>query len=264
MDAFEHIKVGRLADLPSVAEVVLNRPDAGNAMSDKTLRELTQAFRALSEDAGLRAVLVTGAGKHFCAGADIEWMRRAGRLAVTEGKMDARLLFHMLSAVRNCPAPVVVAAHGAVYGGGLGLAAACDIALAADDAKFCFSECRLGIMPAVISFFVLPKIGERAARRYYLTSEVFRAAEAREMGLVHEALPAAELGGRARSLIGEILKNGPLAVRAAKDLILRFDGWTPAQRVDKAVATLVRLRSGLEGQEGLGAFLEKRKPSWVK
>lgn len=258
----EHIAVERLADRPSVACVRLNRPEAGNAMSDQTLRELAAAFEALARQDDLRAVLVRGEGKHFCAGADIEWMRRAGGLSKEEGTRDARLLVDMLSAVERCPVPVVVAAHGAVYGGGLGLVAAADIALAADDSRMCFSECRLGIMPAVISVFVLPKIGEAAARRYYVTCEVFGMDTARAIGLVHEACPAAELTARAGAILDDILRNGPKAVRAAKRTLLELRGLSADRRVEKVLDTLVDLRSSPEGQEGLTAFLEKRRPRW--
>lgn len=264
MQAFQHLKVDRLPEQPAVARVTLNRPEAGNAMSDQTLKELAGAFRVLSADAELRAVVVRGEGKHFCAGADIEWMRRAGGLPADEGKKDARLLSEMLSAVEKCPVPVIVAAHGAVYGGGLGLAAACDIVVAADDAKFCFSETRLGIMPAVISCWILPKIGPANARRYYATAEVFGAARAREIGLVHEVCPAAQVQAQAAALATDVSRNGPNAVRAAKELILNFNAWAPEDRVGRVVDTLVRLRSSTEGQEGLSAFLEKRPAAWTQ
>ena len=264
MAVFEHIRVDRLPEQPKVARVTLNRPQAGNAMSDQTLKELAGAFRVLSADQELRAVIVVGEGKNFCAGADIEWMRRAGALPVDEGKKDARLLWDMLSAVRDCSVPVIVAAQGAVYGGGLGLMAACDIALAAADAKFCFSETRLGIMPAVISCFVLPKIGVAAARRYYLTAEVFDAARAKDLGLAQQIAPEADLMSLAYALAASVSKNGPQAVRTAKRLILQFDEWRPEERVDNVIETLVSLRSSAEGQEGLSAFLEKRPASWVK
>lgn len=264
MAAFEHIKVDRWPGLSKVGRVSLARPSAGNAMSDQTLRELAGAFRVLSADQDLRAVIVVGEGKHFCAGADIEWMKRAGNLPPEEGKKDARLLWDMLSAVRDCGAPVIVAAHGAAYGGGLGLIAACDVALAADDARLCFSEVRLGIMPAVISCFVLPKIGAAAARRYYLTAEVFDAARAKELGLIHEVAPRAELVSRAEALAAQISANAPKAVRTAKRLVLQFDRWSPEEQVDNVIETLVSLRSGPEGQEGLAAFLEKRQARWTK
>lgn len=264
MQAFEHIKVERLTGRPHVACVRLNRPQVGNAMSDLTLKELAGAFRVLSADKELRAVYVRGEGKHLCAGADIEWMRRAGTLPPEEGKRDAKLLAEMLSAVERCPVPVVVAAHGAVYGGGLGLAAACDVVIAADDAKMCFSETKLGIMPAVISCWVLPKIGPAAARRYYVTAEVFGMAKAMEMGLVHEVVPPGDLEARLMAVLDQICANGPNAVRAAKEVVLNFPAWAPEDRVGRVVDTLVRLRSSPEGQEGLTAFLEKRPPSWAK
>lgn len=257
--AYEHISV----EAGPVAKVLLARPEARNAMSDVTLRELTDAFQALAHEKDLRAVLVTGQGKDFCAGADIQWMRRAGQLPPAEGKKDARLFAEMLGAVDECPVPVVVAAQGNIFGGGLGLLAACDVALLADDAKMSFSEARLGIMPAVISCWVLPKIGIANARRYYLTGEIFGPVEAVRMGLAHEAVAAAELAARADFVIRNILKNGPCAVRAAKAMIPKIAAADLAERVKLTVETLVMLRSSPEGQEGLAAFLEKRAPSWA-
>lgn len=257
--ADQHLKV-----VPgAVATVTLARPAARNAMSDVTLGELERAFRGLAQDPALRAVVVTGEGKDFCAGADIEWMRRGGTLPPEEGKKDARRFAAMLSAVDECPVPVIVAARGAVFGGGLGLLTAADISILADDAKLCFSEVRLGIMPAVISSWVLPKIGAANARRYYLTAEVFGPIEAVHMGLAHEAVAPAELAARADFVAGCVLKNGPNAVRAAKALIPRIAAAGPSERVDLTVDELVRLRSSPEGQEGLSAFLEKRPATWA-
>jgi methylglutaconyl-CoA hydratase len=257
--AYEHIAV----EAGPVARIVLARPEARNAMSDVTLRELTDAFSALAHGQDLRAVLVTGQGKDFCAGADIQWMRQGGRLSPDAGKKDARLFAEMLGAVEACPVPVVVAAQGNVFGGGLGLLAACDVALISDDAKMSFSEVRLGIMPAVISCWVLPKIGAANARRYYLTGEVFGPVEAVRMGLAHEAVAAGELATRADFIVKNILKNGPIAVRTAKAMIPKIAAAAPAERVSLTVDTLVALRSSPEGQEGLAAFLEKRPARWV-
>ena len=184
-----HLKV----EPGAVARVVLARAEARNAMSAATLAELRAAFESLAKDPALRAVVVTGEGKDVCAGADIEWMRAGGRMNPAEGEADARKFADMLTAVEACPVPVIVAAQGNIFGGGLGLLAACDIALVAEDAKLCFSEVRLGIMPAVISCWVLPKIGTANARRWYLTAELFGAKEAVAMGLAHESVPAAEL-----------------------------------------------------------------------
>lgn len=255
-----HIKVVSGA----VAKVVLARPEARNAMSAATLGELEAAFKDLAKDPALRCVVVTGEGKDFCAGADVEWMRAGGRMAPEEGKQDARRFADMLRAVEACPVPVIVAAQGNVFGGGLGLLAACDVALLSDDAKLCFSEVKLGIMPAVISCWVLPKIGVANARRYYLTAEVFGAAEAVRMGLAHEALPAAGLAAKAESVAAAVLKNGPNAVRKAKEMIPRIAAASLDERVSLTVDTLVSLRSSPEGQEGLTAFLEKRPASWAQ
>ena len=257
---YQHLKV----NAGPVTKVTLSRPELRNAMSDVTLRSLTAVFQKIAKDPAVRAVIVTGGGKDFCAGADINWMKSSGRLPPEEGKKDARLLADMLQAVDECPVPVIVSAQGNVFGGGLGLVAACDISLLADDAKMSFSECRLGIMPAVISCWVLPKIGAANARRYYLTGEVFGAHEAVRMGLAHEVVPAAELSAKADAIAANILKCGPNAVRAAKALLPRLGVLGQHQRIGLAVDTLVRLRSSAEGQEGLAAFLEKRAPEWTR
>lgn len=258
--SFEHILLERAGP---VASVTLKRPQVRNAMNDQTLRELTAAFGLMAKDSSIRVVVVRGDGKDFCAGADIEWMRRAGRLKAAQGKKDARLLALMCQAVDDCPVPVIARAQGAIFGGGLGLVSVCDVVVASDDAKMCFSETRLGILPAVISCFVLPKIGPTNARRYYLTAEVFGMAAAKEMGLVHEVVAAEGLEPKVQELVGAVLRNGPNAVREAKKIVRKMGGLKPAQRVTLAVDTLVRLRSSPEGQEGLSAFLEKRKASWV-
>ena len=253
---YQHLKV----HAGPITKVTLSRPELRNAMSDVTLRSLTLVFRAIAADQAVRAVIVTGGGKDFCAGADVNWMKESGKLAPEEGKKDARLLAEMLQAVDECPVPVIVAAQGNCYGGGLGLLAACDIAVLADDAKMSFSECRLGIMPAVISCWVLPKIGAVNARRYYLTAEVFGASAAVHMGLAHESVKPEELYAKTDAIAANILKCGPNAVRAAKALLPRLAPLGLNQRIGMTVETLVRLRSSAEGQEGLAAFLEKRAP----
>ena len=255
---YQHLKVHP----GPVTKVTLSRPELRNAMNADTLRSLTLVFREIASNPQARAVIVTGGGKDFCAGADINWMKDSGALPEEAGKKDARLLADMLQAVDACPVPVIVAAHGSVFGGGLGLVAACDIALLSDDAKMSFSECRLGIVPAVISCWVLPKIGAANARRWYLTAEVFGAKEAVHMGLAHEVVPAAELSAKADAVAASILKCGPNAVRAAKALLPRLAPLGLHQRIGTTVDTLVRLRSSAEGQEGLAAFLEKRPPEW--
>jgi methylglutaconyl-CoA hydratase len=257
---YQHLKV----HAGPVTKVTLSRPEQRNAMNAETLRSLTLVFREIASNPSARAVIVTGGGKDFCAGADITWMKDAGKLSAEEGKKDARLLADMLSAVDECPVPVIVAAQGNIFGGGLGLLAACDISVLAEDAKMAFSECRLGIMPAVISSWVLPKIGAANARRYYFTAEVFGADQAVRMGLAHEVVPAAELYAKADVIAANILKCGPNAVRAAKALLPRLERLGLHQQVGMTVDTLVRLRSSAEGQEGLAAFLEKRAPEWTR
>lgn len=257
---YQHLKV----HAGPITKVTLSRPELRNAMSDVTLKSLTAAFKAISADPSVRVVIVMGGGKDFCAGADINWMKESGKLSPEEGKKDARLLADMLSAVNDCPVPVIVASQGNCFGGGLGLLAACDIAVLADDSKMSFSECRLGIMPAVISSWVLPKIGAVNARRYYLTAEVFGAKEAVHMGLAHEVVPAAELSAKAEAIAANVLKCGPNAVRAAKALLPRLEPLGLNQQIGLTVDTLVRLRSSAEGQEGLAAFLEKRAPEWTR
>jgi methylglutaconyl-CoA hydratase len=247
----------------AVARLTINRPERRNATDDVTLRELTHAFRILAGRPDLRAVIVAGAGKDFCAGADIEWMRRAGTYRPAQGRKDARLLAEMCQAVDECPIPVIARAQGAIYGGGLGLISTCDIVVASENATMCFSECRLGILPAVVSCWVLPKLGAAAARRYYLTAEVFDMEVARDMGLVHIIAPESELDERVETLVGSILRNGPHAVREAKALLRKFPGKSLSMRLKIAIDTLIRLRSSPEGQEGLSAFLEKRPPAWL-
>lgn len=263
MTAFLSLEVSRFPDRPQAAAVTLRRPHVKNALDDAALRELAAAFRSLAGEKDLRAVVLRGEGPDFCAGADITWMRRAGELRGAAARRDAGLLVSACRAVDECPVPVIAAARGAVFGGGLGLLAASDISLASEDAKLCFSECRLGIMPAVISCWVAPRIGTANARRYYLTAEVFGAREAREMGLVHEAVAPDALDGRVQALLDAVLRNGPKAVREAKAFLRRFNATPPGRRPALAVETLLALRSGAEGQEGLRAFLEKRQPSWA-
>jgi len=255
----KHLLVSR----GEITTIKLNRPEVRNAMSDVTLQEITAEFKALSKSPSARAVVISGEGKDFCAGADIEWMRRAGRLGPAQGRKDARHLIDMCRAVDECPVPVIARVHGAIYGGGLGVVSACDIVVAEENARMCFSECRLGILPAVVSCFVLPKIGLQA-RRFYLTSEVFGMAKAKEIGLVHEVVPAGELEGTVVALTAQILRNGPRAVRQAKALIRNLAGLPLDKRVKICVETLVKTRSSPEGQEGLSAFLEKRSPAWIK
>ncbi|HEU4941989.1 MAG TPA: enoyl-CoA hydratase-related protein [Gaiellaceae bacterium] len=235
-----------------VLRVTLARPERRNAFDAELIAALHEAF---SDVGDARAVLLAGEGESFCAGADIEWQRSAIDLSFDENVDDAMRLFAMVQAIDACPAPVVARIQGYALGGGSGVAAAVDVAIAAEDAVFGFSEVKLGIIPAVISPFVLPKIGESAARRYFLTGERFGAETALRIGLVHEV--ADDLDGAVDRVLGELLSAGPQAAREAKRLIrTRPQGEETAQWA-------ARMRAGDEGQEGLRAFLERRQASWI-
>ena len=233
-----------------VLRVTLARPERRNAFDAELISELSEAFADVGD---ARAVVLAGEGESFCAGADIEWQRSAIDLSFDENVEDALRLYRMCEAVDRCPAPVIARVHGYALGGGSGLVACADIAIAAPDATFGFSEVKLGIIPAVISPFVLPRLGAHA-RRYFLTGERFDAATAVRIGLVEEV--AADLDDAVDRLLSELLSSGPEAVREAKQLLReRPEGVETAQ-------IAARLRAGAEGQEGLRAFLERRAPSW--
>ena len=230
--------------------VTLARPDRRNAFDASLIRELTEAFADVGD---VRAVVLAGEGASFCAGADVEWQRASIDLTYDQNVEDALRLYRMLEAIDSCPAPVVVRVHGYALGGGSGLVACADVALAADDAVFGFSEVKLGIIPAVISPFVLAKIGA-SARRYFLTGERFDAETALRIGLVHEV--TGDLDAAVDRVVGEILTAGPEAVRAVKRLVRE------RPRGDELAHIAARRRTSDEGQEGLRAFLEKRTPAW--
>jgi methylglutaconyl-CoA hydratase len=246
------------------ARVTLNRPDVRNALDAATLHDLEEAFALLARDASVRVVVLEGAGKAFCAGADVSWMKASLALSADENRRDAQALADVLTALDTFPAPVIGRVHGAAMGGGSGLVAACDLVVASEDAKFSFSEVKLGIVPGVISAFVVPKIGASQARRYFLTAEAFPAARAREIGLVHEVVPAERLEAVVHEWTTAICNNGPKAVAAAKQLIRQVAGMGRMDALALGVDTIARLRQTDEAQEGLRAFLEKRPPSWIR
>jgi methylglutaconyl-CoA hydratase len=234
--------------------VTLARPQQMNAFDAGLIAELAAAFADVGD---ARAVLLAGEGPSFCAGADVEWQRASIDLSYEENGEDALRLYRMLAAIDGCPAPVVVRVHGYALGGGSGLVACADIAVAADDATFGFSEVKLGIIPAVISPFVLPRIGSGAARRYFLTGERFGAETALRIGLVQEVRPPADLDDAVSAVLDELATAGPQAAREAKRLIRE------GPRDEETARVAARLRAGTEGQEGLRAFLERRRPSWT-
>lgn len=248
-----------------VATVTLNRPEVRNALDERTLDELADCFSQFGGKDGrsVRVAVLKGAGPDFCSGADIRWMRRAADYPPAKNREDARRLVRAIAAVDESPVPVVGRVHGGVYGGGLGLVAACDVVLAADSARMCFSECRLGILPAVVSSFVLPKAGLSHTRRLYLTGEVFGMETAKAAGLVHEAVPEEGLDAKVDAVVRDILKNGPEAVRLAKAYLRRMAELSREDRISFSLDTLVKARSSAEAKEGFKAFLEKRRPAWA-
>jgi len=235
-----------------VLRITMSRPELRNAFDAALIHGLTEVFSTVGGD--VRAVVLAGDGPSFSAGADVEWMRAAVELSYEQNVADARRLRKMLETIDACPAPVIARVQGHALGGGCGLVACSDIAVAAPDTQFAFSEVKLGIIPAVISPFAISKIGPSAARRYFVTGERFDAETALRIGLVHEI--AQDLDGAVDRLVGELRSAGPEAARHAKKLVLeRPDGLATERRI-------AQRRTSDEGQEGLRAFIEKRKPSW--
>lgn len=246
-----------------VARVELRRPEVRNAFDPATIQALTAAFRALGEDPAVRVVVIAGAGKAFSAGADITYMREIAAFGRDENVADARQLASLFGAVRDCPKPVVARVHGAALGGGVGLVAACDIAIAAEGTVFGFTESRLGIVPAVISPFVVPRIGLAAARELFLTGERFDAAHAARIGLVARVVPEAELDAAVAERVAALLPAGPEAQAAIKALLTELTG--PGDTAtERTVQLIADRRASAEGREGLAAFLERRAPAWAQ
>jgi methylglutaconyl-CoA hydratase len=249
---------------PHVAEVYLNRPEVRNAFNDGVIAELTEAFAMLGADASLRAVVLGGHGKAFCAGADLAWMRAMADYSWEQNEADAARLAQMLWTVYSCPLPVVGRIHGDCYAGGVGLAAVCDVLVAVEGMQFCLSEARLGLLPGTIAPYVLRALGEQASRRYFSTAERFDAREAQRLGLVHEvAVDAAALDAKVAAIVAALVANGPAAVKACKQLVKDMAGRPidAALRADSA-RRIADIRASAEGKEGLQSFLDKRAPSW--
>jgi methylglutaconyl-CoA hydratase len=247
-----------------IGTVLMDRPDRHNAFDEHVIADLTAAFAKLGADDAVRAVVLRGTGKSFSAGADLDWMRRMAVYDEAANLADARALAALMRTIDTLPKPTVALVHGAAYGGGVGLVACCDIAIATEAAAFSLSEVKLGLIPAVISPYVVRAIGARAARRYFLTAERFDAVEARRLGLVHELAASDGLEEAARQVLAALRGNGPAAVRAAKDLVGAVAGKAPAEVEDDCARRIAAIRAGDEGKEGVAAFLEKRKPSWLE
>jgi methylglutaconyl-CoA hydratase len=247
-----------------VLYVALNRPDVRNAFDEEVIAALTAVARSAARDPALRAIVLSGEGPTFCAGADLAWMMKAVAYTRQDNLRDAEDLARMLELLDALPVPLIGRVHGAALGGGVGLVAVCDIVVAAEDALFAFSEAKLGIIPAVISPYVLAKIGPSAARELFLTAARFTALRARELGLVHALVPAASLDEAVARYVREVLSSAPTAIAAAKDLIREIHGSRPPEVIGITTSRIADQRVSADGQEGMRAFLEKRKPSWVR
>lgn len=248
----------------AVAVIRLNRPDTHNAFDADLVTELTEAFQQLGADDAVRVIILAARGKSFCAGAQVQWMQQQGAATPEQNLADAQRLARLFEGIATCPKPVVARVQGGAYGGGVGLIAACDFALSSNTGEFCLSEVRLGLIPAVISPYVIRAIGERNARRYFLTAERFDTQTALRLGLLHEVVPAADLDDRLQAITSALLSGAPAAQSEAKQLIAAVAGHpiTPELLHDTA-QRIANRRAHPEAAEGLAAFLAKRPPNWV-
>ncbi len=251
------------SDSRGVATITLNRPEIHNAFDDALIAELTSALSRLGRDPRVRVVVLAAAGKSFSAGADLNWMKRMATYGERDNRRDAEALATMLRTLDRLPKPTVARVQGAAYAGGCGLIAASDIALAAESAKFAITEARLGLIPAVISPYVVEAIGARWARRYFLTAETFEAREAERLGLVHGVFNDDQLDLAVTKVCDLLLANGPQALAACKDLIRRVGrGAIDEVMIADTAERIARIRVSDEGREGIASFLDKRKPNW--
>lgn len=246
-----------------IATVTLNRPDVRNAFNEAMIAELTAAFEALNGRDDIRAVVLAANGKAFCAGADLNWMKKMAGFSDEENRADAMRLANMLSAIYRCNKPVIARVNGDAYAGGMGLIAACDIVVAADTARFCLSEARLGLIPATIAPYVIRALGEQASRRYFTTAEQFDCATALRLGLVSEAVSVDQLDATVQQIAETLCANGPHAVRACKQLVQDVAGRMLNEAlIEDTAVRIARVRAGAEGREGVASFVEKRAPAW--
>ncbi|MEK8053542.1 enoyl-CoA hydratase/isomerase family protein [Ideonella sp. DXS22W] len=247
----------------AVARVFLNRPEVRNAFNSDVIAELTAAFATLGADDSVRAIVLGGHGKAFCAGGDLNWMRAMADYSWEQNRVDAQALADMLFTIYTCPQPVIGRLHGDCYAGGLGLAAACDVLVAAEGMHFCLSEAKVGLLPATISPYVIRALGEQASRRYFVTAERFSAATAHRLGFVQVLADPAAIDAEVDAITAALLANGPAAVAASKRLVQDVAGQplTAALRDDTA-RRIADIRASAEGKEGISAFLGKRDPAW--
>ncbi|KND57894.1 Methylglutaconyl-CoA hydratase [Candidatus Burkholderia verschuerenii] len=255
----------KLAVSGHVARVTLDRADVRNAFDDKTIVELTAAFRALDDDPNVRAIVLAANGPAFCAGADLNYMKRMAEYSEAENRADVLGLATMLNTIYTSSTPVIARVQGDAYAGGMGLVAVCDIAVASDNAHFCLSEARLGLMPATIAPYVIRAMGARTAHRYFITAERFDAAEALRIGFVHQVTSADQLDASVDAIAKAVASNSPNAVRECKQLVANFAGRDIDETLIADTAErIARIRASEEGRDGVRSFLEKRKPSWLE
>lgn len=245
--------------------VTMNRPERHNAFDDALIAELTEALRSMEAEDGIRVVVLAGTGRSFSAGADLNWMKRMAGYSTEENRRDAMALGALMRTLAHLRKPTVARVHGAAYGGGVGLVACCDVAIATQSARFALTEAKLGLIPSVISPYVIAAIGERHARRFFLTAEPMEAAEAWRLGLVHELAPGeGELDEKVGLVVDALLACGPVAQREAKELVRAVANKpVTSEMIQDTAGRIARLRSSPEGREGMSAFLEKRRPAWV-
>lgn len=252
-------------DDKGIARITLTRPDKHNAIDDQLIAELTTMLQGLASDRRVRALVLAAKGKTFSAGADLNWMQRMADYTEEQNLEDGRALANLMRTLNEFPQPTIALVQGAAYGGGIGLIACCDIAIAADSSRYCLSEVKLGLIPAVISPYVIAAMGERTARRYFLTAERFSAAEALRIGLVHEVTPSELLETHCQRMLDALMKAGPQALKAAKELIFAVSNHPIDDGIiEDTAARIARVRVSDEGREGIAAFLESRKPEWIK
>ncbi len=248
----------------AVLTITLSRPDVRNAFNEEVIAELTLAFQTAAAGADVRAVVLAAEGPAFCAGADLNWMRRMADYSRAENLADAAALAEMLRVMYECPKPTIARVQGDVYAGGMGLVAACDMAVSVDTAGYCLSEVKLGLIPATISPYVIRAMGARASHRYFLTAERFSAQEAHRIGFVHEVVPADQLDAKVAELAKALCVASPNAVRSCKRLVQEVaEREVDAHLIAHTVEGIADIRSSTEGKEGVQSFLQKRKPNWL-
>ena len=247
-----------------VSRVTLNRPEVRNAFNDEVIAEITQAFTQLGQNPQVRAIVLAAEGQAFCAGADLNWMRRMADYNPAENLLDAAQLAEMLRVMYECPKPTIARIQGDVYAGGMGLVAACDMAVSVNTANFCLSEVKLGLIPATISPYVIRAMGARAAHRYFLSAERFDALEALRIGFVHSVVSADALDAKVAEIAQALVNASPDAVKACKQLVQDVAGREiSAELIAGTVKAIADIRSSAQGKEGVQSFLQKRKPSWL-